>query len=175
MFRARDPIAKQVEKIAVYAAKLTSIIRKKTGISSNLVLYEVLFYFYFLDNAFFLKYDVDVLKQITSRLFLSLEATNNLEYQNMKSTIKVTCFKRYKTYFEIFEKYDKKFTADFFMDCFMYLSDRIVYIQEYNEFSTLPRMEYEQFIKMSVLNENYFYINKLLSTRINMFLKFLKM
>lgn len=174
MFNSKDPIIKQVEKIAVYAAKLTAIIKKKTGISSNYVLYESLFYFYSLENILFSKYGVDVIKPLTQKLFQSLEATNKLDYLNMKSLINVTCYKRYKTYLEIFEKNNKNLNSDFFMDCFMYMSELFIFIQENNNFSTSKPLSNNEWINISVLDESYVLIVRALAKNINMFLRFIK-
>lgn len=175
-FRRKNNVMIQVKKIAVYASKLTSILRKKTGIKSNLVLYEELFFFYFLNNVTLSLNDIsaDIISSITPKLFEVLETTSDIEYQTIKPIAKVICYKRFKSYYNIFDKYKHKFCADFFLEVFQYQSSLIIYIQENNTFSNLKSISLDDWIH-NAANDNYLaFVNRILTDNIKLFLKFIK-
>lgn len=163
----------QVIKIYVAAEKLSKIICKKTHIKSDLIFYEEIFYFYFLNNASLCLDNTpgEVTNRIGSNLFAYLEKLN----KQLDPKIRLICFKRFKTYINMFLKYDEKFISDFFLETFMYQSELIVYIQENNAFMdpALPPSSSSTWIQKAATNNYYAKINKILNKHSNIILDFI--
>lgn len=158
-------INSHVQKICIYANNLTIKFQKKIKTKSDFIFYELIFFFYFIDNAFYSinNYPVELTSNVGPYLFKTLENINRGDYQSIKDKIRHFCWDRIKVYGSIIDKYNEKFTPDFFMEAFFYLSDLIIYIKNKNEFCrwNTQALTLQDWIQKAALNDDYNKLRKL--------------
>ena len=149
-------INSHVQRICVFANNLTLTLRKKTKIKSDLIFYEEVFFFYFLDNSFYNinDYPVEITSNVGTYLFKFLAGIKRGDYETFEKSLRRICWDRFKTYCDILAKYDEKYTPDFFFEAFMYQSELLDYIKIKNTFQPIytPPSSLQDWIKKCVEN-----------------------
>ena len=167
----------QVEKICLFANKLRKIIYKKTGINSNLVFYEFIFFFYTINDTFLKLTNTPevVINKIAPLLFNSLEKTNNPEYKIEVQNIKIIAFFRIKAYRSILLQYSEKITTSFYQDSYQFLADLIAYIHIHKEIASkdYAPVTKQEWIEMALLEPLLQKINRILVKKHDVVLDFL--
>jgi len=139
--KKEDPIKtfafNRIENIITYAKLLTKNIEKELGKQSPLLIYEQLFYLYFIDDVKLVCENCpeDVRQLTQGLLFKSLSYTKNIEYQNNKKLIADIFNLRQQQYTKFMQKDDFKFSNQFFYNIIDFQVELLACIQKHDTFS----------------------------------------
>lgn len=168
---------KQSKKICFTANNLALYMRKATGIQSHLIYYEEIFFLYFLNDIVLNQndYPVSITIRIKEALLKVLSHTDNDDYKKYAEVMDIIISFRSKIYSDLFFKYNENFTPDFFLECFMYQSELLIYIQENNNFMDAKQKpcSLPEWIHKTAQDDTYKKIVNVLKDNIDMLLDFI--
>lgn len=127
----------RIENIITYAKLITNNIEKELGKQSPLLLYELLFYLYFIDDVKLVadNYPNEVRKIIQDLLFQALNYTKNIDYQNNKSLVIDIFNIRQQQYTKFMQNDNFKFSNHFFYNVIDFQVELLACIQKHDMLS----------------------------------------
>jgi len=176
-------VAEKTEELLSIVLKITQNIKDQLLITSPFILYEILFYFLFLNK---IKQSKDIkhktlVEDIETQIFNALKITKNCGYQEYENIISTVYLFRIKAYAETFKIFNYKFSVDFFDYIMEYQNVLIAWINTKNEFAVITpgqveTIDYEYGTKDSpyINPEHHKIINDILLDNFKLVLDYIK-
>lgn len=168
---------KDVKKIFDTSKKITDIITKTVNVDFELVYYEEIFFFYFLNDVSLNIIEAPV--EFTTRILPSLKHVLLLsklpKYKEYEEFIDLFIAFRTKNYCNLLFKYSEKITVDFLIEAFHYQSELIIFIQENNQLNNPKNIPspLTEWIQKAAQNDYLQTISKTLADNIDIFLDYI--
>ena len=132
-------VADKTVKLLTIVLQITKNIKEQLLITSPFILYEVLFYFLFINRIKQTK-DIEhktIAEDMETQIFNALKITKNCKYQKYEKIISTVYLFRMKAYAETFKDFDYKFSVDFFNYIMEYHNVLIAWIYKYEKFAII--------------------------------------
>ncbi|MCR5284862.1 MAG: hypothetical protein K6D95_04635 [Treponema sp.] len=174
-----EKVDKQIEQIIMYAKLVINNLRKDLSLDYALLMYEIIFFFYFLNDVILVNKNAadEFRNKILNRLFESFEYTHNTGFQENKKLINDIYNLRMKNYAAIYTKYNLNFSTDFFMAIFDYQAELLATIKKNKTFSyynpvpssplEVSKKEATDLIYLSALTQNIEIITQFIKNQNN--------
>ena len=115
---------------------ITSYLKTEANSKSDLILFEIIFFFYFLERLNFKAVNADdsLKKNYLPMLKTTLLHENKGNYEKYKDKLENLINSRNLIYWKLMRKYNEKITKMFLQDAFRFLAELIHYIGIFNDF-----------------------------------------
>lgn len=121
---------------------ITSYVKTEANIKSDLIVFEIIFFFNFLERLNFTAVNAaaSIKKNYLPMLRLTLQHENKIEYEKFKDKLETLINSRDLIYWKLMRKYNEKITKSFLQDAFRFLAELIHYIDIFEDFSEVIKM-----------------------------------
>ena len=116
---------------------ITSYVKTEANIKSDLVIFEIIIFFNFLERLNFKVINAadSIKKNYLPLLKTTLQHENKVEYERYKDKFEKLINTRNLIYWKLMRKYNEKITKNFLQDAFRFLSEQIHYIAVFDDLS----------------------------------------